>query len=46
VREINDLKLLAERAAGKREALAVKEKIVAAVEYRDGTIIDTVRQVL
>lgn len=45
VKEIAELKQLAEEIAGPPQALATNEKIVAIVEYRDGTIIDVVRQV-
>jgi citrate lyase subunit alpha / citrate CoA-transferase len=44
VKDIHDLRLLAERAAGSRARAATNERIVAIVEYRDGTIIDVVRQ--
>jgi citrate lyase subunit alpha/citrate CoA-transferase len=46
VRDINDLKSLAERMAGAPRPIAVNKNIVAVVEYRDGTIIDTVRQTI
>jgi citrate lyase subunit alpha/citrate CoA-transferase len=36
---------LAEKIAGAPKAVKTGEKIVAVVEYRDGTIIDVVRQV-
>lgn len=45
VKDINELKALAERIAGTPQSLTTKNKIVAVVEYRDGTIIDVVRQV-
>jgi citrate lyase subunit alpha / citrate CoA-transferase len=44
VKNIHDLKLLAQRIAGSRAKATMHEKIVAIVEYRDGTIIDIVRQ--
>ncbi|MDD4600364.1 Citrate lyase alpha chain [bioreactor metagenome] len=45
VKEISDLKALAEQISGAPEALTTGNNIVAVVEYRDGTIIDVVRQV-
>ena len=45
VKDINELKALAEKIAGIPQSLTTKNKIVAVVEYRDGTIIDVVRQV-
>lgn len=44
VREITELKALAENMAGVPKAPPQGEKIVALVEYRDGTVIDVVRQ--
>jgi citrate lyase subunit alpha / citrate CoA-transferase len=46
VKNIHDLKLLAERIAGTCAKATMHEKIVAIVEYRDGTIIDVVRQTM
>jgi citrate lyase subunit alpha/citrate CoA-transferase len=46
VKNIHDLKLLAQRIAGSRAQATMHEKIVAIVEYRDGTIIDVVRQTM
>lgn len=43
--DIHELKALAEKIAGPAKPLELGDKIVAVVEYRDGTIIDTVRQV-
>jgi citrate lyase subunit alpha / citrate CoA-transferase len=45
VKEIDELKIMAERTAGPRRPSAADGRTVAAVEYRDGTIIDVVRQV-
>ena len=45
VKDINELKSLAEKIAGKPQPIRTSEKIVAVVEYRDGTVIDIVRQV-
>ena len=45
VKEIRELKILAEKIAGTPKQVKTGEKIVAVVEYRDGTIIDVVRQV-
>jgi citrate lyase subunit alpha / citrate CoA-transferase len=44
VHSINDLKSRAERIVGAPRPIAVNENIVAVVEYRDGTVIDVVRQ--
>ena len=46
LKEIYELKSLAEKMSGAPRPPAAGNKIVAAVEYRDGTIIDVVRQVL
>jgi citrate lyase subunit alpha/citrate CoA-transferase len=46
VKGINDLKALAERIVGEPQPVPIGEKIVAVMEYRDGTIIDVVRQVM
>jgi citrate lyase subunit alpha/citrate CoA-transferase len=45
MREIHDLKKHAEGLARHPEPGRLGKKIVAAVEYRDGTLIDVVRQV-
>ncbi|EAX47775.1 citrate lyase, alpha subunit [Thermosinus carboxydivorans Nor1] len=45
VKEIGELKALAEKIAGVPAKIKTGGRIVAAVEYRDGTIIDVVRQV-
>jgi citrate lyase alpha subunit len=42
--DINDLKSIAEGIAGTPERAPMAPKIVAAVEYRNGIIIDVVRQ--
>ncbi|OPJ56454.1 citrate lyase subunit alpha [Alkalithermobacter paradoxus] len=42
---IEELKEKAEKIAGKPKAIEYGEKIVALVEYRDGTIIDVIREV-
>lgn len=44
VKDIQELKELAEKIAGVPKQIKTGEKIVAVVEYRDGTIIDVVRQ--
>lgn len=44
VKDIQDLKALAEHIAGKPGQVKNDGRIVAIVEYRDGTIIDVVRQ--
>lgn len=41
---IHELKQIAEKIAGKPQPIKLSEKIIAVVEYRDGTIIDVVRQ--
>jgi citrate lyase alpha subunit len=45
VRDISGLRKAADKAAGTPRPAEVGEKIVAVVEYRDGTLIDVVRQV-
>lgn len=45
VKDIQELKKEAEKIAGIPQKIKTGEKIVAVVEYRDGTIIDVVRQV-
>jgi len=45
VREVHELKQLAEKIAGVPEVPHFDGRIVAVVEYRDGTVIDVVRQV-
>ncbi len=45
VYSIEDLKNKAEKIVGKPEPIKFKQKIVGLVEYRDGTIIDVIRQV-
>ena len=45
VKDIQELKTLAENIAGVPRQIVTDERIVAIVEYRDGTVIDTVRQV-
>ena len=42
---IDELKVKAEKIVGTPEPIKVTDKIVALVEYRDGTIIDTIRQI-
>ena len=44
VKDIQELKALAENIAGEPDPVPLGDRIVAAVEYRDGTIIDIVRQ--
>ncbi len=44
IRDIIDLKSMADETAGTLQHAKVGDKIVAVVEYRDGTIIDVVRQ--
>jgi citrate lyase subunit alpha/citrate CoA-transferase len=45
VKEIQDLKAMAEKIAGVPQKLKTCDRIVAVVEYRDGSVIDVVRQV-
>jgi citrate lyase subunit alpha/citrate CoA-transferase len=44
VKSITELKEIAEKMTGKPEPIEFTDKIVAVVEYRDGTVIDVVRQ--
>ena len=44
VRDVHDLKTLAEKMAGVPVAPTFDGRIVGLVEYRDGTVIDVVRQ--
>ncbi|SDE29699.1 citrate lyase subunit alpha [Sporomusa acidovorans] len=46
VKDIRELKQEAEKLAGVPEKIKTSDRIVAVVEYRDGTMIDVVRQVL
>jgi citrate lyase subunit alpha / citrate CoA-transferase len=45
VKDITDLKPTVDETAGIPQPVEVGDKIVAVVEYRDGTVIDVVRQV-
>ncbi len=45
VKDIHELKQEAEKIAGTPQAVKTGDRIVAVVEYRDGTVIDVVRQV-
>jgi len=45
VKDIQDLKAMAEKIAGVPQKLKTSDRIVAVVEYRDGSVIDVVRQV-
>lgn len=42
---IEELKEMAEKLTGKPEPLEFTDKIIGVVEYRDGTVIDVIRQV-
>lgn len=44
VMTVEELKELAESMTGKPESIETSDKIVAVVEYRDGTVIDVVRK--
>ena len=45
VRSIEELKDAADHLCGKPEPLSYTDNIIAAIEYRDGTLIDVIRQV-
>ncbi|MHC1745553.1 MAG: citrate lyase subunit alpha [Negativicutes bacterium] len=45
VKDINELQAMAEKLVGKPEKPKTTDRVVAVVEYRDGTLIDVVRQV-
>ncbi|WP_425060424.1 Citrate lyase alpha chain [Sporomusa carbonis] len=45
LKSAEELKALAEKIAGRPESITTRDKVVAVVEYRDGTVIDVVRQV-
>ena len=42
---IEELKAKAERVVGKPEPIKVEDKVVGVVTYRDGSVIDVIRQV-
>lgn len=42
---IEELQQMAEKRVGKPEPLAFKDNVVAMVEYRDGTVIDIIREI-
>ncbi len=44
VMPIEELKLMAEKITGKPKPIETSDKVVAVVEYRDGTVIDVVRK--
>lgn len=44
IMDIRTLKGIGEKLAGKPDPIAFTDKVVAVVEYRDGTVIDVVRQ--
>ena len=46
VKDILELKQIADKVCGIPEPLSFGNKIIAAVEYRDGTLIDVVRKVI
>ena len=43
--DIKELKEIAENITGKPKPIEFSEKVVAIVEYRDGTVIDTVKKI-
>ena len=45
VKTIEELKAIAEEMTGKAKDIELTDKVVAVVEYRDGTVIDVVKQV-
>nr|WP_321451849.1 citrate lyase subunit alpha [uncultured Carboxylicivirga sp.] len=45
VKEIKDLAVEVEQITGKAKPIECKDRIVGIVEYRDGTVIDVIRQV-
>ena len=45
IKTIEELKEIAEAMTGKEEAIEFEDKVVAVVQYRDGSIVDVVRQV-
>lgn len=45
IRDIHDIKNEVEKITGKPEKARFKDRIVALIEYRDGTIIDVVREI-
>lgn len=46
VKDIFELKQIEDEICGKPEPLQFEDKIIAAIEYRDGTLIDVVRKVI
>jgi citrate lyase subunit alpha/citrate CoA-transferase len=46
VMDITELKAIAEKMAGVPKSIPLGDKVVAVVEYRDGTVLDVVRQVM
>ncbi len=42
---IQDLKTIAEDIVGKPQKIKTTDKVVAVIEYRDGTLLDTIKQV-
>lgn len=44
VMTIEELKLMAEKITGKPKPIETSHKVVAVVEYRDGTVIDVIRK--
>ena len=43
--DIQELRRLAEELTGRPEPIKTTQRIVAVVEYRDGTVVDVVREV-
>lgn len=45
IKTIEELKEIAESMAGKEKPIEFKDRIVAVVQYRDGSVVDVVRQI-
>lgn len=45
IRTIEELKEIAEKMTGKEKPIEFEEKIVAIVQYRDGSVVDVVKQI-
>ncbi|MFR1676405.1 MAG: citrate lyase subunit alpha, partial [Fusobacterium sp.] len=45
IKTIEELKEIAESMTGKEEAIEFEDRVVAVVQYRDGSVVDVVRQI-
>lgn len=45
IKDINDLEIEVDKITGKPDPINHTDKIVGVIEYRDGTIIDTIKQI-